>query len=538
MRVNSYLRSLFTPIAYRKITFDYTESKIMLIKKRREPFLDPQHVLRGLLVNNTTNAVICQAIRELEIHSSESRNLLGDSSKWDNLAQLICRLTRLEELVFDCLEPVPTTLLAVLRQHHPACRLHVRNWTRRSRDVKVGDPQEEDLARSPCLRSIQGVFGISSRRPMDLNEAAFLRIIALAPNIESASFRARTAGDTFNNAKMTEADREEEKQEVARFEVKSAKRKVLKRLEWYYVRPNSIKRLEGTIDLSKLEELDGVLFYCPGFRHAIENSTFSGIVHLAFTIPPMEVESHDERKSAVMGFICSLRPLQSLSIINYFEYIDMPTILQLHGSSLQSISLHEVESPDGTRSVLTSDQLNGIRTGAPNLESLTIDVNRTIREKDEKRVYAALSSFTSLTQITLYYDLGLQALRYPPGAGPPETSPAHAEPKSTFALQVWGALTGEGYSRLQRLILNFGEQNKRDLGIFPPDWVVYESNFARRRFEVGRNGRDDEGGISVVRHRDVMTDYEEDRKLEAEERLRSVNERVLRYFPPGSTFEQ
>ncbi|KAL0563026.1 hypothetical protein V5O48_019052, partial [Marasmius crinis-equi] len=422
------------------------------------------------------------------------------------------------ELVFDCLEPVPMAVLTTLEKHHPHSHLYIHNWTRKSCDTKVGDPIEELLARSSCLRGIQAVFEISNYQPMDLNEAALERIIARAPNIESASMKVRFSDDWSCSLKMTRADYGEQQKERARFDMKGHERRVFKRLGWSYMRPDSIALLEKIAVLSELKALDGGLFYYVGFRHAIEHATFQGLAELSFTIPESEPAedgdvSRSKRQSTVMSFLRSLRPLESLSITRYTDFIDVLSLLQHHGTALRSLTLHEVEVPSHIRPVLTVASLNHICTHATNLELLTIDINRTVNTKVENRVYEALSSFRPrLTKLMLCYDLGLGALRNAPNNCGLSPSPAHEDPTSAFAKEVWESLTrGSSPSGLRFLTLVFGEQRARDMSPgFPDRWVDYEG-YAWRKYEVARKSEMD-GEVFIKRHWDV-TDAQKESEL-------------------------
>ncbi|KAL0567422.1 hypothetical protein V5O48_014570 [Marasmius crinis-equi] len=315
LSVSKKLHGVFIPLAYRKCTLDFTESETARIKRRFRSHLDAQVVLRGFLnQENPRNTVITQAIRKLVIRSTSLEHRGGGFS-WSNVVKLISRIANLQELVFDCLEPVPLALLTTLEERHPYSHPHVYNWTRKSRDLEVGDPSEELLARSGCLR------------------AALRKIIRSAPNIEFASMKTRRiSNEWLRSPRMTSEDYDEEKRKRTRFDVEAeGRRRVLKRLEWPNIRPRSILSLEKSVVLSKLEVLEVEAFYYLGFRHVTKHTTFEGLVELSFTIPDREPAEDGhvpwaERQSAVMSFLLSLRPLKSLSITRYSGYIDIPSV--------------------------------------------------------------------------------------------------------------------------------------------------------------------------------------------------------------------
>ncbi|KAJ8094279.1 hypothetical protein PM082_006819 [Marasmius tenuissimus] len=317
---------------------------------------------------------------------------------------------------------------------------------------------------------------------MDLNVPALKRIITLAPNIESATLRTLSEGGCVMYGQSIE-EVEEESREAAKFDVEDAPPKVMRKLEWYHTSAYSIPHLERTVDLSQLEALDAGEMDHTGCLHALQHSTFRGLRHLSFTLPGSNTEEWSlsgERSPTVTAFIVSLSPLLSLSIINYADYVDVAAVLLHHGATLRSLSLHEVESPGSQRSKLEPRQVDDLGTGAPNLEFLAIDINRTADQANEAAIYAGVSAFPNLTRVALHYDLGLRhATKY------------HSEVDRNFVEQVWWSLDGEKHRRqLEELTLFIGEQD-RDIGFgYPADWVFYE-NDARQKLRVTRNERDD-----------------------------------------------
>ncbi|KAJ8087515.1 hypothetical protein PM082_006346 [Marasmius tenuissimus] len=216
IRVNKRFHDIFLPLVYRHCTFEIDDidagrhlgaGKANVTQRSRIPrFLerDPN----DLIFRATRSLTICSARRR---RRGPPQTMEGPN--WTPLVQFIKHLTRLETLIFDCAESVPIALLAVLEEFHPASHLHVRNWVRKSLDVRVGDPEEEALARSPCLRSIGGIFsGISGGLP--INDPAFHRIVTLAPNITSVSFKVCNSDDRSPYLRQRDIDDEEETRSV------------------------------------------------------------------------------------------------------------------------------------------------------------------------------------------------------------------------------------------------------------------------------------------------------------------------------------
>ncbi|KAK1223980.1 hypothetical protein PQX77_013141 [Marasmius sp. AFHP31] len=515
VRVNRRFYDIFLPLVYRRCTLHFTAHSA----QKRHSSTDTQlRILRFL--DRDPDDLVFRAIRNLTISStkpndSQRGGQLAGGINWTPPIEFIRRLKRLETVTFDCSESVPLELLATLEEHHPSSHLHVRNWTRESRDVRVGDPHEEALARSTCLRSIDGDLEESEYKPINTNEAAFRRIVALAPNIESASFKSHMSQDWSHGKRLTDEDREEQDSERAKLEVAGNwRRKTLKKLGWNEIRPASIKQLEKNFNLEALDTLDAGLFHRIGVRYALEHDTFQRIRHLSFQIPSWESSVRNDGQLNIMDFICSLSDLQSLSVIDYIEHIDLPTLFQYHGSSLRSLSLHEIEDPEHNRRALAPAEITHIQFDAPNLEVLTMDMNRN---RDPTDVYAALSMFKRLRHLTLQYDLGL-VRRYGPYSRPDDD--IYKVVDASFAEAAWEYITRGGrgggacYNRtLDKLTVNIGEQQRQlNVAEDPPDWVHHERR-ARRKFDVMRSQRDDEpDGVSVYRHRDST---DEDREAEA-----------------------
>ncbi|KAL0574096.1 hypothetical protein V5O48_007855 [Marasmius crinis-equi] len=488
LTVNKNFHDTFLLLAYRQYNFDFTEYVPNLRKGFLTPFAATQLKLRGFLERDADDFIF-HAVRKVVIRSAYSNQ---DDSKWTPLAEFISRLSNLEEITYDCRESLPLALLTVLHEHHVSAHLHVRNWTRKSCDVKVGDPQEEALARSTCLRSIEAKFisgggdGIS-----ETNEAALMRIIALAPNIHSASFTSRSEGGCVMTS-YSEEEIEEEARECARFDVEMEKPKVLKKLGRDCMNASTFTRVERYVDLSKIESLEAGMVYHDGLLRAINHTPFHSLRHLSLVLPELNAWATadltaQESRAAVTAFLSSLPPLQSLSVTNYAKDLDLSVVLLHHGESLLSLSLHESEDPENARPVYSPANLEYIHTHAPNLVFLAIDINKTINQAAEDRVYAVLSTFPKLTQIALHYDLGLRDYEEI-GIFPSEPQ---REGDLEFAGNVWRALTnGGGNSRLEEATFYIGEQD-RDVGYgYPAEWVLHEWS-VRRKLQVKRNERDD-----------------------------------------------
>ncbi|KAL0571076.1 hypothetical protein V5O48_010884 [Marasmius crinis-equi] len=421
-------------------------------------------------------------------------------AKWNSFIEFISRVVNLREVVFDCRERVPIILLNALEEKHPACRLHVKNWTRLRSDVKVGDPYEEALARSPCLRSLEAQF-LTSRT--QLNHSAFERILALSPNLEAMSYLtfSPVGGmvDWLRPAPEAEVKREREKFVVASPVRKSG----MRRIRYDSLNTGLIQRWERFFDSRKVESLNlKALDNTEWMDYARENGTFGGLKHLSFRIthhPQYSSQGLEEFKSGLADFLDSCTALESLSVVCYHGYIDLPAVLDRHGESLRSLRLHQVEGTNGTRSLLAWDDLDLIRSKAPRLESFELDVNRaTDPGRNEWEIYGFISSFSNLRHLTIHYDLGVHhdAFRSYVSQSDIRYHRAYNKINEDFAREVWWAVRGEG---LEAMVIYDGESNQ-EIGVGrPAPWVSAEQA-ERQSFQVTRNERDDlRNDVSAVK---------------------------------------
>ncbi|KAL0564777.1 hypothetical protein V5O48_017263 [Marasmius crinis-equi] len=434
LRVNKAVSGATLPFVYRECTFDFSQNVRNSRKGQASdttPFISSLEKLASLLeLNPKPDAAIWRGVRKVTVHSSSvvwegedrrssrfgaeppfvpSEELV--QAKWRPFVEFLSRIINLCEVVFDCPERVPAILLKALEEKHPSCRLHVKNWTRVRCDVKVGDPYEETLARSPCLRSLEGHFLTGGPR-ISYNHSAFERILALAPNLEAMSYSTRSAGGcvVYGIDPEQEAEAKRERQKFA--VVNPVRKSRMRRIRYNSLHSSVIQSWETFFDPRKLETLDlKTLDNTEWMGYARDNGIFGGLKHLSFRIthyPQYSSQSLEEFKASLADFLDSCYALESLSIVSYHGYIDLPSILDRHGESLRSLGLHQVEGTQNTRPALTRDDLKLIRSKAPSLECLEFDVNRTINPSaNESETYRVVSSFPDLRHLTLHYDLGI-----------------------------------------------------------------------------------------------------------------------------------
>ncbi|KAJ8089108.1 hypothetical protein PM082_014356 [Marasmius tenuissimus] len=220
----------------------------------------------------------------------------------------------------------------------------------------------------------------------------------------------------------------------------------------------------------------------------------SGLKHLSFEIAQFLPDdgSQEQFKSSLGNFLYSLLPLESLSIVNHHGYIDLPLILRHHGKHLRSLSLHQLERPQGPRPTLTLSIIELIRSDALRLEHLELDLNRTIDpEANEHQHFRVISSFPNLRSLIINYDLGVYSrhCQWLGTLGVRDSSDSelyhkvYTKPDKDFAVGIWRAVARG--NRLKKMSLYFGE----------PDWemdsLIAAELMYREEIYISRNERDD-----------------------------------------------
>ncbi|KAK1218312.1 hypothetical protein PQX77_019004 [Marasmius sp. AFHP31] len=437
LQVNKTIYDVALPFVYREMAFDHDQVHRDGKKPTEKPYTRALEQLDSFF-KLPSEHVIWKGVREIAVYASlvvwpgepEDSDLDSDSindetpfpgpyvpseqevrDRWDMFISFLSRVTGLRKLVFDCTERVPFVLLHQLETKHPSCHLHVRNWTRISCATKFGDPYEEALARSPCLRGIEVELSNAYSLRIHLEEAAFERILALSPNLEEFT----VSFGTFHGI-----DNEEKEKEVKRFQMAVPVRKTsVRTIRWHTVSGHLFathcRRWSTFIDLRNVETLEvGGPPDTEWMEYAIVHSAFQGLRHLKLIIAavPLDASSRGRYQSTLESFLLSLPPLQSLSVISFHGYINLPSILRRHGQSLRSLSLHEVECRDRQRPSLSCEDLKLILSESLLLEHLAIDLNRsrsptTSSEMTVAQAYKVLASFQRLLSITIHFNLGL-----------------------------------------------------------------------------------------------------------------------------------
>lgn len=109
-------------------------------------------------------------------------------------------------------------------------------------------------------------------------------------------------------------------------------------------------------------------------------------------------------------FILNLSPEASLAHLSWVDgsMCDddvVEAVLQRHGSSLTGLEWRNSEAVVSERPVFSVDQLRRLSSLAPNLKSLSIDMNRKKNAWPERDLEALAGSLPRLTNLTIYWEL-------------------------------------------------------------------------------------------------------------------------------------
>ncbi|KAL0063894.1 hypothetical protein AAF712_009176 [Marasmius tenuissimus] len=464
LRVNKSLYEITLPIAFQELQLDITEEHSSNRADSYWSVASPKNLERMETMLRNSNdkhknpfryvrrIVVTSSAMKFPTPSSASMLYFPDSQavtelfsrwkeynehRWSVFVTLLSRVPRIWELIIDCgSESIPLTLLQALHTYHPSCHLHLRNWAPYVGYSDSKDPFLEEVAKSPCLRSILG-SDVSRYGPnLAFQDLTFERVISLAPNLG-----------------WSQHERERNLPEWKHYHAgNNPSRKLLRTLIWKAsLSLSQFRRLERFIDFTHTETLDlGAVWNSDLFEIYPSQSTTTDITSGATAT---STDTLEKLKSTISNFIFSCPPLISLHIINYHDVVDILSILLTHGDSLRSLSLHQIEHCREARPILWPEDIELIFRMAPRLRSLGLDINRSKDGELEKEIYEVLQSSTSLERLSLNYDLYNPYFNF--------WEQQYDPVKENFGREVWDALhndalIGSPDAGILRLFLSVG----------------------------------------------------------------------------------
>ncbi|KAJ8113236.1 hypothetical protein OPT61_g4593 [Boeremia exigua] len=112
-----------------------------------------------------------------------------EDQAWAPVLELLQVIPNLNDLVYDCQNQFPPSVLSILHTQHPRCRLHHLTFKFRTLLWGVPYPYEMELATSPCLYRVKVLHApIDTDGDDDYNMNAVIELAAgLAPNLKEVA---------------------------------------------------------------------------------------------------------------------------------------------------------------------------------------------------------------------------------------------------------------------------------------------------------------------------------------------------------------
>ncbi|KAK7443668.1 hypothetical protein CaCOL14_012317 [Colletotrichum acutatum] len=174
-------------------------------------------------------------------------------------------------------------------------------------------------------------------------------------------------------------------------------------------------------------------------------------------------------RSTTVDFALSLPPhsLHSLSWLDAGQNQSIAPILDHHGRSLTHLEWRTPESLESKRPALPREVLRDLRNLAPNLQSLTIDLNRNGTWPWEDLRALALGLPAGLTNLTLYLEIASECRRQqgPYDAVRCEDTCGPVEQLASPLLTATSAL------QVARFIRHYAKNSLTSINFFAGDWA-------------------------------------------------------------------
>jgi hypothetical protein len=339
---------------------------------------------------------------------------------WTPLVNFLQANTHLKDLVYDCQTQFPPSLLRVLHEQHPQCRLHHLSFRFRTLLWGVPYPYEMELATSPSLYRVKLAC---ARRDTDgdddFNLEAMMELTAgLAPNLKEVTILNLLPARSLSSVRPRGSW-----QGLPGFtgekvgSLTSLSLKGISRLNT----PAILQNWARHIDFTCLQHL------ALGGGHDAMTSGLSGETmawvaqnHLFPQLKTLSVyltrdhlfHERPHYSEHAVSFFQAFESLEELSINGLIDSKILATVLSHHGQTLRKLSLHPFEESaiDTGRDLydipleFTKDLVLQIETQCPVLEELMIPVKRNKSSASEAEMYRCFGRMKSLRFLFLILD--------------------------------------------------------------------------------------------------------------------------------------
>ncbi|KAL4925283.1 uncharacterized protein BDV17DRAFT_300445 [Aspergillus undulatus] len=342
---------------------------------------------------------------------------------WECVARFLAQLSNLKDLLWAWDTLFPFSLLEVLHQKLPHCRLHDRAFELPSLHQHAGHPHDIDqrdyaLATSPNLSSVLvPISGFDGDGRLEYNKEAVIQLArGLAPNLTRVHIVHRGFGASASDYETVHRGRPPWRGFFPNDPLKGSNTEVLGpvRLECWSLSPSIMpyfKPWGNCLDFSALRILHLWEVTAETLR-SLSTHSFNCLKTLAIDLEYPEdrrVEEYSVEKAshldeAASAFLFGLPPLESLHLSGFpTPEKTFQSILQHHGDSLHTLSL--ISPGNSLSALITVSQIKQIQETWPKIRDLRLPILRTQGNVREVAIYKALGGFTHLTDLLLQLHL-------------------------------------------------------------------------------------------------------------------------------------
>jgi hypothetical protein len=339
----------------------------------------------------------------------------AEDMAWAPFLDVLEATVGLRDLIYECRNQLPPSLLRTLHKQLPSCRLHHLTFRFRTLLWGVPYPYEMELATSPSLHRVNVVYTYQdSDADFDYNADAVMELAAgLAPNLKEVTIMKI-------HSPLASSQRSERRPPWQGLPGYS-REMVGSLTSLSILRPElaTLQKWAKHTDFTKLQHLR----IGTGFREKslgvsgeemewiARNISFASLKTLYIDLDRRDDlnEKPDYCDNAI-NFFQSLEPLEELSINGPMEPRMLKVILTHHGPTLKKLSMVPDESKSNMRDrkeiplTFTEDRVTQIQALCPVLENLTIPVYRDKSSASEAAIYTCFSKMASLRSLFLVLD--------------------------------------------------------------------------------------------------------------------------------------
>lgn len=381
-----------------------------------EKWLDEPSILLGLRRLTVTDAE--KESNERPVPNPSNINTF-DTEHLEALVRLIANLGNLRQLTWNsehfC---ISKAVLHILKKHHPKAVLKINAWHCISTSSNgTFEALAEYLSTYDALVALRSriLSGAAQYSIKDTREQTFRRIVSTAPHLKQASILVLNTPGTYHRGTYPyPAWREDNFPKHYKHTYPNPSLKLLS-LDGYPITKATLDDWGRFVDLSQLEEFKCTRGFVDPSYFRVAPSVLVNLKHVSLNLAS-HLYAHSNFSESVEEFIKCCNPLETLSLWSWSRIVTLDTILERHGQTLKALQLHERELPYVAirRRLLNVKDIQKIRESSPQLEELTIDIDRRDQGLDLKgeakniRIYKEIAKFGNhFGRLQLYFDLGV-----------------------------------------------------------------------------------------------------------------------------------